>query len=121
MVTLMFVYWSLLLQACVYIGHVVNSDGVPNNQKMQTTYQTIGNANAMYWARLARVTRQWGHCYVHASKRANGWTSCNYEGITFTYSSYGRSLAGGGHKYKVHARYMATGEPVPTKVLKSLL
>lgn len=81
---------------------------------------TIKSGNASYWAAQARVTRKYGHCYVHASKRSKGWTSCNYEGIIFTYSSYGRSLAGGGHKYKVHARYFETGKPVPSKVLDAL-
>lgn len=86
---------------------------------MQMTYHTIGNANAMYWAGLARVTRQWGHCYVHASKRALGGI-VQWENILFIHSSWGRSLAGGGHKYKVHARYVETGKPVPTSVLREI-
>jgi hypothetical protein len=81
---------------------------------------TIKAGNASYWAGLARVTRTFGYCYVHASKRAHAWTSCQYNGIVFTYSGYGRSLAAGGHKYKVHARYFETGKPVPSKVLDEL-
>lgn len=70
-----------------------------------------------YWSGRALATRDFGHTYVHAAWRIASYTE---KGIVFTWSSWGRSLAGGGHKYKVHARYVATGEPVPTKVLKSL-
>ena len=83
-------------------------------------FPTIKAGNASYWAAQACVTRKYGHCYVHASKRSKGWTSCNYNGIIFTFSSYGRSLSAGGHKYKVHARYFETGKPVPSKVLDDL-
>ena len=40
--------------------------------------------------------------------------------VAFSISSYGRSLQGGGHKYKVAAKYCETGKPVPSKVLKSI-
>jgi len=70
-----------------------------------------------YWSGRALATRDFGHTYVHAAWRGENYV---HENIVFAWSSWGRSLAGGGHKYKVHARYTTTGEPVPTKILKSL-
>ena len=72
-------------------------------------------------------TRKFGHTYVHANIRAavTGWQgvegSLNGERVVATYSGYGRSLQGGGHKYKAHCRYVATGKPVPTKLIASIL
>ena len=70
-----------------------------------------------YWTGRALATRDFGHTYVHAAWRTDDYV---HGDIVFTWSGWGRSLLSGGHKYKVHARYIATGEPVPTKVLKSL-
>jgi hypothetical protein len=80
---------------------------------MQTTTITP----LQYWTNAALATRDYGHTYVHAA-----WRGADYVhgDIVFVWSSWGRSLLSGGHKYKVHARYRSTGEPVPTKVLKSL-
>jgi len=75
-----------------------------------------------YWVRATITTRTWGHTYIHKDKR--GIDFCHdhpTEGdIVFMWGSYGRSLAGGGHRYKVRAVYVSTGKPVPTKILKSL-
>ena len=70
-----------------------------------------------YWTGRALATRDYGHTYVHAAWRGDDYI---HDDIVFVWSGFGRSLLSGGHKYKVHARYIATGEPVPTKVLKSL-
>ena len=74
-----------------------------------------------YWAALALHTRTYGHCYVHARKRAPGGIVGIYEGIVFFHGSYGRSLQAGGHKFKVHARYEGTGKPVPSEVLRGII
>jgi len=70
-----------------------------------------------YWIGRALATRDFGHVYVHAAWRGEDYV---HGDIVFVWSGWGRSLLSGGHKYKVHARYRSTGEPVPTKVLKSL-
>jgi hypothetical protein len=77
--------------------------------------QTITITPLQYWTNAALATRDYGHTYVHAACRKDDYV---HGDIVFKWSSWGRSLAGGGHKYKVHARYVTTGEPVPTKVLK---
>ena len=59
-------------------------------------------------------TRRYGSCYVKVGDRPNFGTVA---GITYSYTSYGRSLQSGGHKYKAHANYADTGKPVPTKLL----
>lgn len=71
---------------------------------------------------LALQTRSYGYCYVPAAIRQStfGWKGETYKNIKLTYRGYGRSLQGGGHKYKVHARYIDTDSPVPTKVLKTV-
>lgn len=77
-----------------------------------------------YWSTLTLQTRTYGHTYVHALARKIApfaHQACKHEGIRFSYSGYGRSLTTAkGHKYKVHARYAATGAPVPSRVLKSI-
>ena len=59
-------------------------------------------------------TRRYGSCYVKVGDRPNFGT---VDGITYSYTSWGRSLQSGGHKYKAHANYADTGTPVPTKLL----
>ena len=74
-----------------------------------------------------RATRAFGHTYVHANIRAavNGWQgvtgTLDGQAVVATYSGYGRSLAVGGHKYKAHCRYVASGKPVPSKLIASIL
>lgn len=69
----------------------------------------------------ALQTRDFGHTYVHSAVRQAVDFRFRHEvdGMIFRISSYGRSLQGGGHKYKVHAISIANGKPVPSKVLKS--
>lgn len=72
-----------------------------------------------YWVAQALKTRRFGHTYVHSGARAAAqfsFRAFQHDGITFSYTGYGRSLQGGGHKYKVHAR--KDGKPIPSKVLK---
>ena len=67
-----------------------------------------------YYIALTLKTRQYGNCYVHAGMRSG----YEHGEIRFYVSGYGRSLQGGGHKYKVHA--YRNGKPVPSKELKTL-
>jgi len=74
-----------------------------------------------YWIAQTLKTRRFQYTYVHVgARKPSRYEPCEYHinGITFGYSSYGRSLGRGGHKYKVHARYIDTNKPVPSKVLK---
>jgi hypothetical protein len=74
-----------------------------------------------------RDTRQYGSTYVHAAvrKAVHGWQgiegTLNGERVVATFCGYGRSLQGGGHKYKAHVRYVANGKPVPSKLINSIL
>lgn len=79
--------------------------------------------NTSYWVALTLQTRRYGHTYVHSGAREScdfAFSAFHHENIAFSYEGYGRSLLSGGHKYKVHARYIDTGKPVPSKVLKAL-
>jgi hypothetical protein len=74
-----------------------------------------------YWVASTLATRAFGHTYIHKKMRGIDYCHSHVTGdMTFIWGSYGRSLAGGGHKYKVRAVYTATAQPVPTKILKSL-
>lgn len=75
-----------------------------------------------YWVSLVMQTRRYGHTYVHSGARAAQFSFRAFEhnGIIFSYTGWGRSLNTGGHKYKVHARYVDNGKPVPSKILKTL-
>lgn len=74
-----------------------------------------------------RDTRQYGSTYVHAAvrKAIHGWQgvegSLNGERVVATFCGYGRSLQSGGHKYKAHLRFAATGKPVPSKLISSIV
>jgi hypothetical protein len=83
---------------------------------------TIQNFGPRYWAILTLQTRKYGSTYVHAPARAQsfGHAACEHDGMIFSWQGYGRSLQSGGHKYKVHAYYTATGKPVPSKILKEI-
>ena len=80
------------------------------------------------WIAYTMQTRRFGSCYVHSAARRNGnhsWsahcvTLADGRGVTFSWSGYGRSLQAGGHKFKVHARFSATGLPVPSKLLRDI-
>ena len=86
----------------------------------ETPAESLGELR--YWVALTLATRSFGSRYVHSRMRGIDYTHDGHPSgyIVFTWGSYGRSLAGGGHKYKVRARYTQTGKPVPTMVLKSL-
>ena len=62
-------------------------------------------------------TRRYGSCYVKVGDRPHFGT---VDGITYSFTSWGRSLQSGGHKYKAHANYADTGKPVPSAKLISL-
>lgn len=72
-------------------------------------------------------TRQFGVTYVHAAirKAVHGWQGVeamlNGEKVVATFAGYGRSLQAGGHKYKAHLRYVASGKPVPSKLISSII
>lgn len=86
---------------------------------MKATYNQLNSITPLrYWIASVMATRTWGHTYIHAARRDHA--RFLHQDIAFTWRSWGRSLLGGGHKYKAHARYISTGKPVPTKVLRSL-
>jgi hypothetical protein len=66
-------------------------------------------------------TRRFGSTYVHAAVRqaVHGWQgiqgTLDGEPVTATFCGYGRSLQGGGHKYKAHLRFVKSGKPVRSK------
>jgi len=70
--------------------------------------------DAKYYAAQTLKTRQFGHTYVHAGGRSN----FEHGDITFFVQGYGRSLQGGGHKYRVMA--YRDGKPVASSELKSI-
>lgn len=76
-----------------------------------------------YWVAQTLRTRRFGSTYVHAGARAAApfsFRAFEHGGIVFSFAGWGRSLQGGGHKYKVHARHSDTGKPVPSNILKTL-
>ena len=72
-------------------------------------------------------TRRFGQTYVHAAVRAivgrQGIEGeLDGERIVATFCGWGRSLqTKKGHKYKAHLRFVATGKPVPSKLISSIL
>lgn len=76
-----------------------------------------GADRARRWAGYVADTRNKhgdGSCYVHAVERgpARSW---EYAGMRFTWTSWGRSINGGGHKHKAYCHYAATGNVMRTK------
>lgn len=72
-------------------------------------------------------TRNYGYTYIHSTIRSGifGWQgvegTLNGEKVIATFCGYGRSLENGGHKYKAHLRFVASGKPVPSKLISSIL
>ena len=73
-------------------------------------------------------TRRFGYTYVHSAvrKAIHGWEgiegTLNGERVVATFCGWGRSLqTPKGHKYKAHCRYVASGKPVPSKLIASIL
>jgi hypothetical protein len=73
-------------------------------------------------------TRRFGATYVHSAvrKAVHGWQGIegelNGERVVATFCGWGRSLqTPKGHKYKAHLRYVASGKPVPSKLISSIL
>jgi hypothetical protein len=81
---------------------------------MTTTTNTARQFDLAYYKAQALKTRQYGHTYVHAGAPHE----FEYGGIYFSVSGYGRSLQGGGHKYKVSAT--RDGKTVPAAELRAL-
>lgn len=67
--------------------------------------------SASYYKTLVRKTRAFGSCYLHTGLPS----AFEEDGITYTVTGYGRSLQGGGHKYKAYAH--RDGKPVLSKSL----
>lgn len=74
------------------------------------------------------ATRRGGSTYIHTWVRDNArfaWdvvpATCDGREVRLSYSSYGRSWQGGGHKSKAHAAYRDTGKPVPSKLLSQVI
>jgi hypothetical protein len=75
-----------------------------------------------------KETRRFGQTYVHSAvrKAVQGWQgiegTLNGERVCATFCGWGRSLqTKKGHKYKAHLRYVASGKPVPSKLINSIL
>ena len=102
---------------CIPTAKTADNTSHYMNNDITTTY------GLSYWITQTLKTRRHGHTYVHTGARAAAqfsFRAFGHEGITFSYSGYGRSLVGGGHKYKVHARYTDSGKPVSSKMLRAL-
>ena len=54
---------------------------------------------AAYYAGLIATTKKFGYCYAHSGMRGG----IAFDGIRYHVAGFGRSLEGGGHKYKVTA------------------
>ena len=76
-----------------------------------TTTRTFDLA---YYITQVIKTRAFGYTYVHSGGRAQ----FDWNDIPFYVTGYGRSLQGGGHKYKVLA--YRDGKPVKTAELRTL-
>jgi len=75
-----------------------------------------------------KETRCFGQTYIHSAVRKAifGWQGVegelNGERVIATFCGWGRSLqTPRGHKYKAHLRFVATGKPVPSKLMNSIL
>jgi hypothetical protein len=73
-------------------------------------------------------TRKFGQTYVHAPVRHASRFCFDVvparigdRAVRLSYSSWGRSWQGGGHKYKAHANWSDTGNPVPSKMLHDII
>jgi hypothetical protein len=92
--------------------------GLVSRNNQPTTTMTIQDLIP-----YVKETRQYGATYVHAAVRRaiHGWEgiqgSLNGEQVVATFAGYGRSLQSGGHKYKAHLNFVATGKPVPSKLI----
>ena len=75
---------------------------------------TIRTFDLAYYIAQVIKTRTYGHTYVHSGGRAQ----FSHGDITFYVTGYGRSLQGGGHKYRVLA--YRCGKPVKTAELRTL-
>lgn len=64
-----------------------------------------------YYVQRVLKSRQFGSTYKHAAAP----TTFDHGDIRFSFQGYGRSLQGGGNKWKAYA-YRGT-QPVPTKEL----
>ncbi len=65
------------------------------------------------WIRKVRQTRSYGSCYIPVASR----DGMAVQGITYTWTPYGRSALAGGHKHKAYA-HDSEGKPVPSKDLR---
>ena len=81
---------------------------------MTSTASPARQFSAAYYAAQVLKTRSFGHTYVHVGAAHE----FEYGDIVFTVTSYGRSLQGGGHKYKVYAT--RDGKPVSSAELRAL-
>ena len=74
-----------------------------------------------------RQTRRYGSTYVHAAVRraVTGWQgiagTLDGQQVVATFCGFGRSLENGGHKYKAYLRYVASGKPVPSRLISAVL
>ena len=79
-----------------------------------TTTTAARTFNLAYYVAQVIKTRTYGHTYVHSGAPHE----FQHLDISFAVSGYGRSIQGGGHKYKVSAT--RDGKPVKTAELRTL-
>jgi hypothetical protein len=67
-------------------------------------------------------TRRFGYVYVPTAARQSitSWEGLFADGVRYYYTSYGRSLQSGGHKYKVYAVDSQTNKPVSSRLLRGI-
>ena len=70
--------------------------------------------NPGYWINLVEQTRSYGACYVRVAYRDGG--TCG--NVVFSWTYYGRSYEGGGHKHKAYAHRISDGTIVRSKDLR---
>ena len=71
-----------------------------------------------YFLKAALETRRYGSTYIHVGKRIGGF---NYKNLRIFYTSFGKSLQNGGHKFKAYAWYVEDNKPVPSKEIKKMI
>jgi hypothetical protein len=99
---------------CRFIPSPRATNHTPTNQMSTTTTKPARTFDLRYYVAQTIKTRTFGHTYVHAGGRSQ----FQHGDVTFYVEGYGRSLQGGGHKYKVKA--YRDGKPVSTKELRAL-
>ena len=71
--------------------------------------------------KYVKQSRHFGSTYVHVRNRDSTYGIQDGREVIIFATSYGRSLAFGGHKYKAYANYLDTGKSVPSPRLDEII